>query len=115
MKISLISFITLFLLIFAVDGYSKSRIIKGIVYGKDGKEAKGVIVTADKSNDSYYTSFDGAYEVKAKSNSKWLKFKFPDEEVKFSIEGIKRDVIDFRFPTKGEKVSRSKEAEVNKR
>lgn len=103
---------------FAVDGYSKSRVIKGIVYGKDGKEARGVIVTADKSNDSYYTSFDGAYEIKAKSNSKWLKFKFPDEEVKFSIEGIQRDVIDFRFPaqaSKDEKVIRSKEAEVNKR
>lgn len=103
---------------FAVDGYSKSRIIKGTVYGKDGKEARGVIVTADKSSDSYYTSFGGAYEVKAKSNSKWLKFKFPDEEIKFSIEGIKRDVIDFRFPAQAPKTGKSiqsKEVGVNKR
>jgi hypothetical protein len=103
MKILLISFITLSLLTFAGHGYSKPRIIKGTVYGKNGKEARGVIVTADKSGNSYYTSFDGAYEIKAKSNSKWLKFKFPDEEVKFSIEGIERDVIDFKFPAQTQK------------
>lgn len=97
MKFLFISFITLTLLIVAAPGYSKPRIIKGTVYGKNGKEARGVVVTAHKSRDRYYTSFDGSYEIKAKSTSKWLSFKFPDEEVKISIEGIERDVIDFKF------------------
>jgi len=97
MKFLFISFITFTLLIFAARGYSQPRIIKGTVYGKDGKEARGVVVTADKSRDRYYTSFDGFYEIKAKSKSKWLSFKFPDDEVRMSIEGIERDVIDFKF------------------
>jgi|GEM_PF-2513030 len=103
MRTLLISFLTLILIAFTLDGFSKPRIIKGTVYAKNGKEARGVIVTADKSSDKYYTSFDGAYEIKAKTNSKWLKFKFPDEEVKFDIEGIERDVIDFRFPAQMKK------------
>jgi hypothetical protein len=75
---------------------AKPRYLKGTIYTRDGKTAKGVIVTADKSRDKYYSSFDGAYEIKAKTKSKWLRFRFPDGEKTMSIQNIERDVIDFR-------------------
>ncbi len=93
MKTLWISFLMLTLLTSALDGYGKTRIIKGTVYTKDGKEARGVIVTADKSKSKYYTSFDGTYEIKAKTNSKWLKFNFREIEAKLGIDTIQRDVI----------------------
>ena len=96
MKALTVSMILFFLTAFATDGFSKPRIIRGTVYTTDGKKAKGVIVTAERSRAKYYTSFDGTYEIKAKTNSKWLKFRFPDKEEKMNLKGIDRDVIDFR-------------------
>jgi hypothetical protein len=76
-------------------GSGQPRVIKGTVYSKDGKKVAGVIVTAHKSKEKYYTSFDGFYEINANIKSKWIKFTFPDRVEKLNIEGINRDVIDF--------------------
>lgn len=76
------------------------RVIKGTVYSKEGKKVAGVIVTAHKSKGKYYTSFDGYYEINANIKSKWIKFTFPDRVEKLNIEGISRDVIDFRENSK---------------
>jgi hypothetical protein len=92
MKAWIISILVLFV---TLELSAKSRIIKGTVYTKSGDRAKGILVTADKSRDKYYTSFDGSYQVRAKKNSKWLKFRFPDKEKTMSIAGIERDVIDY--------------------
>lgn len=75
---------------------AQSRIIKGIVYNADGKPASGVNVSAHRmSGDSYFTSFDGKYELKIDTKSKYIIFTFPDHEEKFDIEGNTSDVIDF--------------------
>jgi hypothetical protein len=88
--------ISVLLIFITIELSAKPRIIKGTVYTKEGEKAKGILVTADKSRDKYYTSFDGSYQVRAKTNSKWLKFRFPDKEKTMSIEGIERDVIDYK-------------------
>jgi len=75
---------------------AQPRIIKGTVYNVDGKPASGVNVSAHRmSGDPYFTSFDGKYEIKADSRSKYIKFVFPDREEKVDIEGNTSDVIDF--------------------
>jgi hypothetical protein len=75
------------------------RVIKGTVY-RDGKPASGVQVTAHKSAKSYFTSFDGKYELKISLKSRWVKFKFPDKEEKLEINANSGDIIDFGVPSK---------------
>lgn len=76
-------------------GMAQSRVIKGIVYTPEGKPASGVTVTAHRSGESFFTSFDGAYQLKIDSKSKFIKFTFPDREEKLDIEGNTSEVIDF--------------------
>lgn len=91
----------------AMTGFSSiaQRVIKGTVY-RGGEPAAGVTVEAHKSNDTYMTSFDGKYEIKADEKSKYLKFTFIDDSRKLDIEGNDSNTIDFSFdgkiPTKGE-------------
>jgi hypothetical protein len=86
------------LLSFGVLSYSAhTRIIKGTVY-RNGKPASGVHVTIHKSAQSYYTSFDGKYELKADSKSKWVQFTFSDQEVKIQIDRNSGDIIDCHVP-----------------
>lgn len=73
---------------------SMAQVIKGTIY-RDGKPAAGVEVTAHKSKDSFFTSFDGKYEISVNSKSKYLKFTFPDVEEKYSLEGNTKEIIDF--------------------
>ena len=75
------------------------RVIKGTVY-RDGKPASGVRVTAHKSSRSYFTSFDGKYELKAHQKTRWIKFKFPDKEEKLDIDENSSDIMDFGEPAK---------------
>ena len=85
----------LFYILGIAGSIAQPRVIKGIVYGSDGKPASGVTVTAHRSNESFFTSFDGAYELKADAKSKYIKFAFHDREEKVDIEGNTSDVIDF--------------------
>lgn len=74
---------------------AQSRVIKGTVYDANGKPASGVTVTAHRSNGSFFTSFDGAYQLTIDAKSKYIKFTFPDREEKLDIEGNTSEVIDF--------------------
>ncbi len=74
---------------------AQSRVIKGTVYDANGKPASGVTVSAHRSNESFFTSFDGVYQLTIDAKSKYIKFAFPDREERLDIEGNTSDVIDF--------------------
>jgi hypothetical protein len=57
------------------------RKISGTVF-IDGKPAGGIQVEANRTNSSYYTSFDGKYEIQISEKTKFLKFTFLDESKK---------------------------------
>ncbi|QZT36469.1 tetratricopeptide repeat protein [Halosquirtibacter xylanolyticus] len=70
--------------------------ITGVVY-KEGKPAAGVEVSAHKSKDSFFTSFDGKYELTISSKSKYIRFAFPDKEEKLDIEGKEGNVFNYNY------------------
>jgi hypothetical protein len=78
---------------------ARPRVIKGTVY-RDGKPASGVRVTVHKSRSSYFTSFDGKYELKADVKSKWIKFGFPDKVETLVIDANSPDTMDYGAPAK---------------
>lgn len=84
------------MMILAITSFTQAqqRVVKGIVYMK-GEPASGVTVEAHKSSDSFFTGFDGAYEIKVDAKSKWIKFSFIDEEKKFDIEGSTETKVNF--------------------
>ncbi|MEI6677885.1 MAG: hypothetical protein WCL21_04710 [Mariniphaga sp.] len=78
------------------EGMSQSRIITGTVYDLKGKPVAGVKVSAHPvPRSSYFTSFDGVYELTINSKTKYILFTFPDRKEKLNIEGNTRNVIDF--------------------
>lgn len=83
-----------------ITGAVAQRVITGTVY-RDGKPAAGVEVSAHKSSDSFFTSFDGVYKIEANEKSKYLKFVFPDTEEKLDIEGKTENKFDFYLGEKG--------------
>lgn len=80
------------------------RVIKGTVF-LNGEPASGITVGAHKSSDSYFTSFDGKYEIKVHAKTKYLKFSFLDETKKLNIEGQDGDTFNFPFDGVEPKVS----------
>jgi tetratricopeptide (TPR) repeat protein len=84
-----------FLLLLATTAFAQRK-ISGIVY-KNGQPAAGIVVEAHKSNDSYYTSFDGKYELNISDKTKFLRFAYGDEVKKLDIEGNTSDVINFNW------------------
>ncbi|QZE13508.1 tetratricopeptide repeat protein [Halosquirtibacter laminarini] len=70
--------------------------ISGVVY-KDGKPAAGVEVSAHKSKDTFYTSFDGKYELTISSKTKYIRFAFPEKEEKLDIQGKDGNVFNYNF------------------
>jgi hypothetical protein len=98
MKTTFKSYVLVILIfIFGIaEGMSQSRIITGTVYDSKGKPAAGVKVIAHRvPRSSYYTSFDGVYELTVNSKTKYIIFVFPDRKEKLNIEGNTRNVIDF--------------------
>lgn len=91
----------LFALVFmaTATGSMAQRVITGTVY-RDGKPAAGVTVEGHKCSDSFYTSFDGKFELNADAKSKWLKFTYADQSEKLDIEGNAENIIDFSFDGK---------------
>ena len=85
-----------FILFASISSIAQERIITGTVY-RGGKPAAGVTVEAHRSNTPFMTSFDGKYQVKADSKSKYLKFTFIDESKRLDIEGKTSNVFDFAF------------------
>jgi len=72
------------------------RTITGIVYN-NGQPAGGILVEAQKSNDSFYTSFDGKYEIKISDKTKFIRFTFLDESKKVDISAETPDVFNFSW------------------
>jgi len=88
--------ITLIAFAFAVSPVLAQRVIKGTVY-REGKVAAGVTVEAQKTSETFMTSFDGKYELTVPEKCKYLTFKFIDESKKLDISTNTSDVIDFSF------------------
>ena len=55
-----------------IAGAMAQRVITGTVY-IDGQPAAGVTVTANRSNSTFFTSFDGKYKLEISDKSKYLK------------------------------------------
>ncbi len=85
------------------------RLVKGTVYDTEGKPAAGVEVSAHKTANSYFTSFDGKYEIDIPEKAKWIKFTFIDDVRKHEFVGPSND-IDFFF---GKKALKDAEKEIS--
>ena len=98
MKALLIKFFILFQVFATLVTFSAvaQRVIKGTVY-REGKLAAGVTVEAQKSTESFMTSFDGKYEIKVPAGSKYLTFTFINDKRRVSLENNPNEVIDFSF------------------
>jgi len=75
-----------------IAGAMAQRVVTGTVY-IDGKPAAGVTVTANRSSDQFFTSFDGKYKLKISDKTKYLKFTYAAGEEKLDIEGNSKNVI----------------------
>ena len=97
MKAIIYKSVIIVLLFAAVTNAMAQRTIKGTVY-RDGKPAAGVVVEAHKSSAQFYTSFDGKYEIAADPKSKYMKFTWPDGEIRrLEIEGNESNTINFNY------------------
>lgn len=72
------------------------RVIRGTVY-RDGKLAAGVTVEANRSRETFMTSFDGEYHITAPDKCKYLKFTFIDDSRKVDLESDTITVLNFSF------------------
>lgn len=75
-----------------IAGAMAQRVVTGTVY-VDGKPAAGVTVTANRSHDQFFTSFDGKYKLEISDKTKYLKFTYAGGEEKLDIEGNSKNVI----------------------
>lgn len=94
-------FFTLLFFLGSLSLYGNPRVIKGTI-SRDGKPLSGALVTVHKSKTSYFTSFDGKYEVKADSKSKWIKYSFSGQAFKKELDPNGSDYLDFQFPSRKE-------------
>jgi tetratricopeptide (TPR) repeat protein len=84
------------IVVFLAMAANAQRTITGIIYN-NGEPAAGILVEAHRSNDSYYTSFDGKYEIEVSEKSKWLRFTFLDESKKIDLQENTSDVINYSW------------------
>jgi tetratricopeptide (TPR) repeat protein len=84
--------VVLLVLTFTVS-YAQRK-ITGVVY-MNGKPQAGVVVEANKTSESFFTGFDGVYELTISEKTKFLKFTFLDVSKKLVIEGNASDIINF--------------------
>lgn len=89
--------ISVVILFFAVASSTfAQKTITGVVYN-NGEPAGGILVEAQKSNDSFYTSFDGKYEIKISDKTKFIRFTFLDESKKVDIDENTPEVLNFSW------------------
>ncbi len=88
--------LTAVLLVFIITASYAQRKITGIVY-MNGKPQAGILVEAHKAKGSFFTGFDGKYELTITDKTKYLKFSFLDESKKLSIEGNTAEIINFSW------------------
>lgn len=98
MKTNNLKPILLTLILFTAVFYTSvaQRVIKGTVY-REGQLAAGVTVGAQKTSETFMTSFDGKYELTVPENSKYLTFTFIDESKKRNFAPEDGNEIDFSF------------------
>jgi tetratricopeptide (TPR) repeat protein len=72
------------------------RKITGVVYN-NGEPAAGILVEAHRSKDTYFTGFDGAYEIEVNEKTKFIRFTYLDESKKVDMDDITSDVYPFSF------------------
>jgi tetratricopeptide (TPR) repeat protein len=85
----------LFLVSVSITAFSQRK-ISGTIY-IDGKPAAGILVEPHRSSDSYYTSFDGFYEVEVSDKTKHIRFTFLDDSQRINMDEIESDVFNFSF------------------
>jgi len=81
-----------------VNGFSQ-RVIKGTVY-REGKPAGGVTVEVHRGAASFYTGFDGQYEVNTDDKAKWIRFTYLEESKRVDLTPETGDELDFSFDGK---------------
>jgi tetratricopeptide (TPR) repeat protein len=84
------------LLVLISTSVFSQRKIRGTVY-LNGEPAAGILVEGHRTNDSYYTSFDGKYEIEVHEKSRYLKFSYLDETKKLDISDNPSNIINFSF------------------
>lgn len=89
-------FLTLMVLLIAAYSTMAQRTIRGTVY-RQGKVAAGVTVEAQKSRETFLTSFDGKYQITVPEKSKFMKFTFIDDSRKVDIPSDTTTVLNFSF------------------
>lgn len=95
MKVTLKTLGTLLLVFVGMSTFAQRK-ITGVVY-RNSEPAAGVFVEAVKSKATFYTSFDGVYELEISDKTKQLKFTYGEEIKRLDISEITGDVINFSF------------------
>lgn len=72
------------------------RKITGVVYN-NGTPAAGILVEAHRTSDSFFTGFDGIYEIQVTDKSKFIRFTFLEDSKKVDIAEITSDVFNFSW------------------
>jgi tetratricopeptide (TPR) repeat protein len=98
MKAMTKTFCAMLLILVATTTFAQRK-ITGTVYN-NGQPAAGILVEANKTNATFYTSFDGVYELTISPKTTTLKFTFLDQSKKLDITGNTSDVINFSFDGK---------------
>lgn len=89
-------FLTLTVVLVFTYSAMAQRVIRGTIY-RDGKVAAGVTVEAQKSRETFLTSFDGKYQITVPEKSKYMKFTFIDDSRKVDIPSDTTTVLNFSF------------------
>lgn len=89
-------FLTLTVALVLTYSAMAQRVIRGTVY-REGKVAAGVTVEAQKSKETFLTSFDGKYQITVPEKSKFMKFTFIDDSRKVDIPSDTTTVLNFSF------------------
>ncbi|MCF8362784.1 MAG: tetratricopeptide repeat protein [Prolixibacteraceae bacterium] len=84
------------IVVFLAMATNAQKTITGTIYN-NGEPAAGILVEAHRSNDSYYTSFDGKYEIEVSEKSKWLRFTFLDDSKKIDLRENTSNVINYSW------------------
>jgi tetratricopeptide (TPR) repeat protein len=92
MKATLKSISTVLLVLIGITTFAQRK-ITGIVY-REGKPAAGVFVEGNKTKSTFYTSFDGVYELQITDKTKQLKFTYGETSRRLDISAMSGDVID---------------------
>ncbi len=95
MKAMTKTFCAILLILVATTTFAQRK-ITGTVYN-NGQPAAGILVEANKTNSTFYTSFDGVYELTISPKTNTLKFTFLDQSKKLDITGNTSDIINYSF------------------